>query len=291
MPRRNIAWFAICLVAVIGKVTKADYAATYKIFEQYLYVTWSPSHVVSLDGGRTLELRLDNSSGSGFASKGQYMFGYISMQIKLIPGNSAGTVTAYYMSSQSANRDELDFEFLGNVPGESYILQTNVFTNGIGNREQRMSLWFDPTTDFHTYSFFWNQHQILFLVDNIPIRSFENYEKKGVAFPSQQPMGVFSSIWNGDQWATRGGLVKIDWTQAPFIATYQNFVPDACETSSWASSDCESASTHNWWNEKKYQKMSPSQKSKLEWIKSNYLIYDYCADAARYPTPPPECID
>ncbi|MBA0645673.1 hypothetical protein Goklo_013736, partial [Gossypium klotzschianum] len=28
--------------------------------------------------------------------------------------------------------------------------------------------------------------------------------------------------------ATRGGLVKIDWTQAPFTALYRNFNANAC---------------------------------------------------------------
>ena len=49
-------------------------------------------------------------------------------------------------------RDELDFEFLGNKTGEPYLIQTNVYKNGTRGRKMRHMLWFDPTEDYHTYS-------------------------------------------------------------------------------------------------------------------------------------------
>jgi len=58
-------------------------------------------------------------------------------------------------------RDELDFEFLGNRTGEPYLIQTNIYKNGTGNREMRHMLWFDPTEEFHTYSILWNNLQIV----------------------------------------------------------------------------------------------------------------------------------
>lgn len=65
------------------------------------------------------------------------------------------------MSSDGPTHNEFDFEFLGNSSGEPYSVQTNVYVNGVGNREQRLNLWFDPTKDFHTYSLFWNQRQVV----------------------------------------------------------------------------------------------------------------------------------
>uniref|UniRef100_A0A6N2LG86 Xyloglucan endotransglucosylase/hydrolase n=1 Tax=Salix viminalis TaxID=40686 RepID=A0A6N2LG86_SALVM len=104
-------------------------------FDRNYDITWGNDHVLSIDEGRQIQLSLDNSSAMMIMFKD--------------------------LTSHSNNHDELDFEFLGNREGKPITLQTNVFADGQGNREQRMYLWFDPAADFHSYKILWNQYQIV----------------------------------------------------------------------------------------------------------------------------------
>ncbi|KAK9052024.1 hypothetical protein SSX86_028652 [Deinandra increscens subsp. villosa] len=261
-------------------------AAFDDLFQPY----WAADHF-SFDGD-AVNMKLDNFSGAGFSSKSKYMFGKVNVQIKLVGGDSAGTVTAFYMSSEGAKHHEFDFEFLGNTTGEPYLVQTNVYVNGVGNREQRLNLWFDPTKDFHTYSILWNQRQVVFMVDETPIRVHTNLEHKGIPFPKDQAMGVYSSIWNADDWATQGGRVKTDWTHAPFVASYRGFEIDGCEcpvTTADSDNAKRCASSGGWWDEPVMSELNVHQSHQLIWVRANHMIYDYCSDTARFPSVPAEC--
>ncbi|CDO97322.1 unnamed protein product [Coffea canephora] len=261
-------------------------------FNRDFFVTWSPSHVNTSADGRARSLKLDPDSGSAFASNDMFLFGQFDMQIKLIPGNSAGAVVAFYLSSNQPNRDELDFEFLGNADGgqqQPYILQTNVYVDGFDDREERIKLWFDPTKDFHTYTILWNIHQIVFMVDWVPIRTFRNHADKGVAFPRWQPMALQASIWDGSSWATGGGKDKIDWSRGPFVASFQNHKIDACI---WKGSAgfCTAESPTNWWNQGGSNSLTSAQRRLFRWVRKYYVIYDYCQDRPRFKNNlPKEC--
>ncbi|OAY31918.1 xyloglucan endotransglucosylase/hydrolase protein 22 [Manihot esculenta] len=247
-------------------------------FYQDVDITWGDGRGKIFNNGNLITLSLDKASGSGFQSKNQYLFGKFDMQLKLVPGNSAGTVTTFYFHSQGSSWDEIDFEFLGNLSGDPYLLHTNIYTQGKGNREQQFYLWFDPTADFHTYSILWNPGLIVFYVDGRPIREFKNMESIGVPYPKSQPMRMYASLWNADDWATRGGLVKTDWTQAPFTATFRNFKANACIWSNGASS-CSNSTNNQWFS----QQLDSTSQKQLQWVQKNYMVYNYCTDTRRFP--------
>ncbi|KAK9060146.1 hypothetical protein SSX86_020850 [Deinandra increscens subsp. villosa] len=285
------AWTYVYMMAVFLLIGIATGAApmkpTAELFEKNYVPTWAFDHIKYFNDGSDIQLSLDNNTGTGFQSKGSYLFGHFNMEIKMVPGDSAGTVTAFYMSSQGSEHDEIDFEFLGNRTGQPYILQTNVFTGGKGDREQRIYLWFDPTKAFHSYSVLWNLYQIVFFVDDIPIRVFKNNKHLEVGFPFNQPMKVYSSLWNADNWATRGGLEKTDWSKAPFVASYKNFHIDGCESSAEAKY-CATQGKH-WWDQDVYHDLDNYQWRRLRWVRKKFTVYNYCTDRKRLPVMPREC--
>lgn len=120
-----------------------------------------------------------------------------------------------------------------------------------------------------------------FLVDNTPIRVFKNAESLGVPFPKNQPMRIYSSLWNADDWATRGGLVKTDWSKAPFTAYYRNF--KAIEFSS-------KSSISNSGAEYEANELDAYSRRRLRWVQKYFMIYNYCSDLKRFPQGlPAEC--
>ncbi|KAK9741792.1 hypothetical protein RND81_03G128700 [Saponaria officinalis] len=114
-------------------------------------------------------------------------------------------------------------------------------------------------------------------------------ESKGVSFPKSQPMRVYSSLWNADDWATQGGRVKADWSKAPFIASFKKYNANACIVGSGTSScgsSSGSTSGSNWLT----QELDSAGLERMKWVQKNYMVYNYCADLQRFPQGlPTEC--
>ncbi|KAF5200955.1 Xyloglucan endotransglucosylase/hydrolase [Thalictrum thalictroides] len=277
----------VFLVIFIGSIAFSNAVSFWDNFE----IIWSPEHFKASPDGQVWSLTLDNITGTGFQSKANYRYGMFSMKIKLAGGDSAGVVTTFYMCSEreaGPHRDEIDFEFIGNRTGQPYSLQTNIYKNGGGGREMRHNLWFDPTQDFHTYSILWNNHRIVFFVDNIPIRVYRNIFRRNNFFPNKKPMYLFSSIWNAEAWATRGGLDKINWAYAPFVSSYKDYRVDGCE---WNAPNpvCAHTTNQHWWDQYNAWHFTENQKNDFLWSQK-FVTYDYCKNRQMHPRIPSECL-
>ncbi|KAJ3704618.1 hypothetical protein LUZ61_008323 [Rhynchospora tenuis] len=250
-------------------------------------VMWGDStHATVANNGSLLMLTLDEASGANLQSYDLYQYGRLDMLVKFVPHNSQGTITTFYLSSNGTKQDEIDFEFLGNYGNKEYVVHTNVWTGGVGGREQQFHLWFDPRANFHNYSILWNPLNIIWYVDGTPVRVFKNYTLKGAEYPAL-PMRTIVSLWNGDSWATDDGKTKIDWSQAPFRSWYANYSASDClvsnSTMSHLSSNC---SSYPWFN----KTLSSDEMKNLTWVQNNYMIKNYCNDTDTYPNGfPPEC--
>ncbi|XP_023745840.1 xyloglucan endotransglucosylase protein 1-like [Lactuca sativa] len=267
------------LCAVVLLISILIVAVSAGSFYDDMDISFGGERAKILNGGQDLSLSLDQYSGSGFQSKHEYLFGRFDMQLKLVPGNSAGTVTTFYLSSQGAGHDEIDFEFLGNSTGNPYTIHTNVYSQGKGNKEQQFHLWFDPTAAFHTYTIVWNSLRIIFLIDNIPVRVFNNNDAAGVPFPKSQPMRVYASLWNADDWATQGGRVKTDWTNAPFTALYRKFNANAKKVGPNSVSTSSINDNQSW----STQGLDAAGRNRIRWVQTKHMIYNYCNDRKRFP--------
>ncbi|XP_049411891.1 xyloglucan endotransglucosylase/hydrolase protein 31-like [Solanum stenotomum] len=255
-------------------------------FSQGFRNLWGPQHQ-SLNQD-TLTIWLDHNSGSGFKSLRDYRSGYFGTSLKLQPGYTAGIITSFYLSNSEdfpGHHDEIDIEFLGTTPGKPYVLQTNVYMKGSGDghiigREMQFHLWFDPTKGFHNYAILWNPNEIIFFVDDVPIR---RYPKKSDAIFPQRPMYVYGSIWDASSWATEDGRIKADYKYQPFVGKYNNFKIGGCTTNDNPSCRPPSGSPS------RSGGLSRQQNDAMEWVQRNYKVYDYCRDPQRDRTHTPEC--
>lgn len=243
--------------------------------------------------GYSVQISLDQTTGSGFISRNPYLYSLFSASIKLPSGNyTAGVVVTFYASNgavYSSNHDELDFEFLGHRSSGKWVVQTNMYGNGsvATGREEKYDLPFDPTADFHVYSILWTETWIVFYVDGAAIREIKRV--KGGDYPSKS-MSLYGTIWDGSDWATDGGKFKTDFKYAPFVTEYSDFLLEGCHVDSLKSPPemqvCDKAPDFI----KSFSGLTMEERAKMEEFRKSYMSYSYCNDRKRYPIPLPECL-
>lgn len=288
---------SVCLCVVFATFLLAT-AAPKKVpilsFDEGYTQLFGDTNLMLHRDGKAVHLSLDERTGSGFVSQDLYLHGFFSASIKLPSDYTAGVVIAFYMSNGDIfekNHDELDFEFLGNIRGKEWRIQTNIYGNGstgIG-REERYGFWFDPSEDFHQYSILWTDDQIIFFIDNIPIREIKR-KVMGDDFPSK-PMSLYATIWDGSTWATNGGRYKVNYKYAPYVAKFSDLVLHGCAVDPLElSTRCTEGGDADLDGLAEIGLISAEQHSKMMELRKKYMTYYYCYDRVRYPTPPAECV-
>jgi len=117
-----------------------------------------------------------------------------------------------------------------------------------------------------------------FSVDGTPVRVFSNHESQGLPYLSRQAMKLHATIWNGDTWATRGGRDKIDWSHAPFVASYGTYAASACVSSPASNTFCcpsDAASGEGVWMTRR---LGADGESAMSSAREKYMVMDYCDD-------------
>ncbi|CAN1131116.1 Xyloglucan endotransglucosylase/hydrolase protein 3 [Linum perenne] len=265
MKMKLVLSVLLMMIILLGRCVNISGNGQTRFGDNFI-VTWGFDHFKLLNNATEVQLTMDESSGgAGFESKQSYGSGCFHVKMQL--------------TSDDPGQDELDFEMIGGPEGNPIGLQTNMFINGVGGREQVVNLWFDPTADFHDYTILWNQHQIVFSVDEVPIRVIKNSD--GVDYPTTKAMIVVASLWNGEWWG------KANWSNAPFVAHFKDFSVAGCPAIEGSDlSPCFSSPEIYWWNAEKYWALDSEQEAAYENVTLQHLGFNYC----NVKTPlPPEC--
>ncbi|KAK8944318.1 Xyloglucan endotransglucosylase/hydrolase protein 3 [Platanthera zijinensis] len=165
-----------------------------------------------------IHITYDEQRGARWRSPSRFLHGTFGAHIRCPSGNTSGLNYNIYLSSLEGdkNQDEIDFEFLGK---DNTSVQTNLYTNGVGGREQIHPLGFHASEDFHDYVIRWGPDEIAWLIDGEIVR--QEVRRAGEPWP-EKPMFLYASVWdaseiNGGDWTG-----KYAGTDAPYVCVYRD---------------------------------------------------------------------
>ena len=171
-------------------------------------VGWRADHV--WHSGGVMGLNLNNTpcssggcSGKPYAS-GEYRtndrYGYGRYEVRMkAAGGGAGTVSSFFTytgPSDGQPWDEIDVEILGK---NTWQMQTNYFTNGVGGHEKVINLGFDAAAGYHNYAFEWRSGSIKWFVDGRLVKT-ENGSRGAIPTHAGK---IMMNLWPGtgvDSW-------------------------------------------------------------------------------------------
>ncbi len=166
------------------------------------YCGWRADHIGFAND--TMTLTLDNTpcpggcSGKPYAS-GEYQslssYGYGKFETRMKAAKGSGVVSAFFIYNGNPWH-EIDVEILGK---NTWQLQTNYFTDGVGGHEAVIDLGFDASEAFHNYAIVWEPGSIKWYVDDVLVHQ----ETGGRGPLPTAPGKIMANLWPGtgvDSW-------------------------------------------------------------------------------------------
>jgi len=190
---------------------------------------WAADHV-TVEAGR-LDLRLDNVAALGepytsgeLRTNGYYGYGCYEASFKpiMVPGvvTSLFTYAGPYDNGGNGKHNEIDVEFLGNLPG---YVQLNFWTNDdtyASRNEKLLNLGFDPTADFHRYGFRWTAEGIDWFIEGKLVYSASDRPSNPTPKATESLQKIMVNAWPVDETAALWAGV-FGYPGVPLHASYE----------------------------------------------------------------------
>ncbi|KAI0500863.1 hypothetical protein KFK09_019081 [Dendrobium nobile] len=181
-------------------------------------IDYTPDACLHSPDSGEIHVTYDHRRGARWRSPSRFLYGTFAARIRCPSGNTSGLNYNIYLSSLEGdkNQDEIDFEFLGK---DNTSVQTNVYTGGVGGREQIHPLGFHASEDFHDYVIRWTPDEIVWLVDGSIVR--REVRKEGEPWP-EKAMFLYASVWDASDIDDGKWTGKYEGSDAPYICVYKD---------------------------------------------------------------------
>jgi beta-glucanase (GH16 family) len=181
---------------------------------------WVEDNISFSDGKMSLLLTDATSTSDSGATSYDYScaqyqtrttYGYGTFKARVKPAKQAGVVTGFFLYDDTTH-DEIDVEFVGNRSRE---VQFNYFKNGVydATHEYRYTLPFEPSEDYHNYSFTWSATGITWSVDGTVVHSVAGTSSTLPTTPGK----IMANLWTPTATDWAGVLAYVSDVTSRFV--------------------------------------------------------------------------
>ncbi|MCO5566974.1 hypothetical protein L7F22_020657 [Adiantum nelumboides] len=124
------------------------------------------------------------------------------------------------LSSNDQCSDVIGFEFLGNFPNR--VLTSYAVNGNAGGNQQLFVLSYDTSVNFHTYTIKWDNESIVWLADNIVLRTLYK-SNSSLGYP-KKAASIFCHTWDASSVGDGTYAGKVNWKFGPFRAYFTDVV-------------------------------------------------------------------